>query len=288
MGMILRDQGFQALETLWRSVVFLLSRIQVGTKLRVYLMDVSKAELESDLLRADEPEDWSLTRPILAPLSEHDEAIQWAALVGAYDFGGRLDDTLVLQRVGLLAEAGDVPWISAGHSALLGCRSWVDAPNPESWSDPVDPLWTELRGNPEAAWIGLAMPGFLLRDAYGSEGEDTRAFRFKGSGREPGDRLWGNPAFLCGVALGRAFNESGWSLRLRGRRRIEGIPLPAPTEEEMLPVVHGFSHSVAERVMAEGMIPVVAARGEAGVFLPRIGSIASGGGPLKAWWNPSG
>ena len=74
----------------------------------------------------------------------------------------------------------------------------------------MDPLWAELRENPEAAWISLAFPGFLLRTAYGPEGKRAKTFDFSEALAVSADLLWGNSCFpVWGSVLARAFAKSG-------------------------------------------------------------------------------
>ncbi len=51
MRMILHQPDFQAIEAAWRGIHFLVSRIDTGADLELYLFDISKAELAADLGR---------------------------------------------------------------------------------------------------------------------------------------------------------------------------------------------------------------------------------------------
>ena len=75
--------------------------------------------------------------------------------------------------------------------------------------------WQALRNLPEAAYIGLALPRFLLRLPYGADTEPVEAFDFEEMS-SPFDHesfLWGNPGFACALLLGQAFSLNGWQLR---------------------------------------------------------------------------
>jgi type VI secretion system protein ImpC len=284
MTQIMHAPGFQRLESLWRSVVFLLSRVEVKSSLRVYLVDVSKPDLVSDLSASDDPTQWALARLFLDPVSEHGEAIRWAGLIGAYQFGRADEDIPLLQRIGLLAEAAEIPWFSAGDPALFGCESIHTEPEPREWIHPVDPLWPQLRGNPEAFWIYLAFPPFLLRAPYGPEGERTKSFAFTESSVGTQGLLWGNPAVLFGIGIANAFAKSGWGLRLGQAVSVENVPVFGATEGWASPLQGLLSISGAERVRESGLTPVVAARNESVVRVQGIGSVASAKSAPKAWW----
>src|SRR5947199_41699 len=74
------------------------------------------------------------------------------------------------------------------------------------------PNWRKpLRRTPEARWIGLAMPRFLLRLAYGERGTRCEALPFEELSHSPAheDYLWGNPTLACLLVLVHAIAESG-------------------------------------------------------------------------------
>src|SRR5262249_18361416 len=54
MRAILRHPDFQALEAAWRGLFLLVRRLETDTKLRLYVLDISKAELAADLQGADD------------------------------------------------------------------------------------------------------------------------------------------------------------------------------------------------------------------------------------------
>ena len=49
MRALLHTPDFQALEAAWRAVFLLVRRLETGTQLKLYLIDISKAELAEDL-----------------------------------------------------------------------------------------------------------------------------------------------------------------------------------------------------------------------------------------------
>jgi type VI secretion system protein ImpC len=288
MTALMHTPEFREMEALWRSVVFLLSRIEVSTNLRVYLIDVSEAELVADLLSTDEPTEWGFAHTMLRPVSENGEELRWAALLGTFEFGRDAHQVPLLQRIGLLAESGEIPWFSGGHSSLLGSRSLQDQPNPEDWTEDLDPLWVELRANPEAEWINLSLPGFLLRTPYGPDGGKTKRFDYAEEAVFPKDLLWGSPSVLWGVALAREFTRFGWSLRVGGQQTVSQIPIH-PTQKGWLTCLQGtLSVTAASRAREMGLNPIVAARNEPEAHFHGPRSISTSDRSLRAWWGDPG
>jgi type VI secretion system protein ImpC len=254
----------------------------------VYLIDVSEAELVSDLLSTDDPTEWGFAHAVLNPISEKGEELRWAALLGAFEFGRDPHHVPLLQRIGLLAESGQIPWFAGADPSLLGSRSLQDQPEPRDWTEPLDPLWEELREKPEAEWINLALPGFLLRPPYGPEGGKAKRFEFTEEAAFPQDLLWGNPSVLWGVVLAREFARSGWDMRTGGRRTVSQIPLHATPDGWATCVRTNFSVTGASRAQEMGLNPVVSPRNEPEVHLHGLESISTPAKGLRAWWESPG
>jgi type VI secretion system protein ImpC len=283
---VMHSPEFRSLESLWRSVIFLLSRIQTSSSLRVYLVDVSREELAQDLLATDEPTEWELPGLILNPVSDQGEELRWAALVGAYEFGAEPDDLALLQRIALLAETADVPFVAQGSPTLAGCRSLQETPDPRDWNQPVDGLWDALRSSPESGWIGLAAPGFLLRPAYGEEGGRAKIFSFKEAPAHPDGYLWGNPGVIWGILLARAFARTGWlDLHPESGQGVEGLPMYLTPHGmgHSLEVV--LSHSGASALVDQGLMPLVGSRDEPDVRFARMLAASKDGHAPQAWWR---
>ena len=74
--------------------------------------------------------------------------------------------------------------------------------------------WDELRAIPEASYLGLALPRFLLRLPYGARTSAIESFPFEEMPGAPvhAHYLWGNPA-LAFLAL---LTAGGGALNLQG------------------------------------------------------------------------
>lgn len=291
MRRVLHHGAFRALESLWRSLVFLLSRIDTTGKVRIYLVDIGRRELERDLSEAPDPRGSRLHRLLAAP-DLGPAASRWGLVVGAYRFGGSPEDLPVVEGVARTARAADVPWLSAADPRLAGCPSLEAAADPRDWSSPWPGEWAGVPRGADARWLGLALPRFLAREPYGEvSGRRCRAFDLEEVPEGPVDRgalLWGNPAFACAVVLARAFARDGWRLSPNADLDIGQVPIaragsapgaaPAITEARLTP-------AAAERLAESGLIPVVAFAREARLRVGGIRSVAGGSARLRAWWR---
>ena len=71
-----------------------------------------------------------------------------------------------------------------------------------------------MRAQPDAAWLGLALPRFLLRLPYGKKTDRCERFDFEELPDDPLHEhyLWGSPALACAVLLGVSFGRDGWNM----------------------------------------------------------------------------
>ena len=287
MRAILHYPLFQRIEAAWRSLFFLVRRVETSPTLKIYLVDVSKPELLRDLSAAGDVRQSGIHK--LLAESFTDEA--WAVLAGLYSFGAAENDLPLLERLGMMAQTLGAPFLAAADSRLIGCRSVAATPDPDDWRDAIDPNWRALRRSPGAASVGLALPRFLLRLPYGRDNEPCDAFDFAEMGERPEhDRyLWGNPSVLAACLLAESFADSGWEFEPNQRLRADGLPLhiyreggedvSKPCAEVLL------TERAADRILEQGIMPLVAYRDAGTAKLLRFQSIAEPPQPLAAWWN---
>ena len=94
MRQVLHHPGFQALEALWRSVAFLISRLELDEDLQLVLLDVTKDELKEDARQAgNELEQTELYRLLIEQGVQVAGTDPWSLIVGQYCFDNSEDDT---------------------------------------------------------------------------------------------------------------------------------------------------------------------------------------------------
>ncbi len=191
MRALLHHPRFKAVEAAWRGLDFLLRRTD-DQSTRIHIAQFSKADLTADVLSAT---DLKATR-FYSLL----HAREWRGVFGLYSFGESAGDIELLGRIGLLAGNAKMPFIAEGN---------VD----------MGAQWEELRSIPEAAYLGLALPRFLLRLPYGARTTAIEAFEFEEMPGSPvhASYLWGNPVLACLAILARGDSgeEEGDELDLR-------------------------------------------------------------------------
>ncbi len=295
MCALLHVPDLQALEAAWRAVFFLVRRMETGSQLKLYLIDVSKEELAADLGAGGDLSDSGLYRLLVEKSVGTPGAEPWAVIAGNYTFGlGRADAELV-GRLGKIAAAAGAPFLAAAEPALVGCASFGESPSPRDWR--LEPsaedaqAWAAVRGLPEASSVGLLLPRFLLRLPYGKETRAVETFAFEEIAQEPAHEayLWGNPAFAAALLLAQTFSEEEWEMRPGAVAAIDGLPLHVyerDGESELKPCAEALlTEDAAERILESGLMPLVSLKGQDIVRLVRFQSIAQPPRPLAGRWT---
>lgn len=294
MRRVLHHPEFQALEAAWRGLHFLVSRVETNEQLTLYLLDLSKEELAADLLASDDLTHTDLYTLLVEEAAQTPGAEPWAFVAGLYAFDQTIDDAHVLAGVSMIARAAGAPFVAAAHPRLVGCTSLAETPDPARWrwlpDEDARSAWDALRDMPEAGFLGLCLPRFLLRLPYGAETDPIGSFEFEEMPGVPKheDYLWGNPAFACACLVAHAFTESGWDLQPGDVLDIAELPLhvykehgasrATPCAEALLTV------QAAEVILGRGVMPLLSFKDQDRVRLARFQSLAEPPASLRGRW----
>jgi type VI secretion system protein ImpC len=272
---ILHHPDFQSLESAWRSLFLMFRRIETSVDLKIYIADLSQPEMMKDL---------SALRRILI-----DEAGEtpWSAVAALYTFAPTEQDCDTLARIAKVAAAARAPFFAAMHPSLFGCESIAATPDPDDWNQSLPPAaadaWQRLRRTPEAVWIGLATPRFLLRLPYGKDSTPIESFDFEESPAHE-NYLWGNPSVICACLLGEAFNRSGWASTWSLPTRIDGMPIHIQDSEAKPQAEIWMTDRLAFRIMAEGIMPLASIKNTDAIQLVRFQSVSDPPHPPAGPW----
>jgi type VI secretion system protein ImpC len=295
MRRILHHPDFQAIEAAWRGLYFLVSQLETGENLKLFLLDISKAELAADFLAADEISSTGTHKLLVKQTAETRGEEVWAVLAGNFIFDQTPEDAALLSRLAKLARAAGAPFITAAHPHLLGCDSLAETPDPDDWRSTVDnenrEAWAALRKLPEASFLGLVVPRFLLRLPYGKDTDPAEDLDFEEMEATPRheEYLWGNPAFACVYLLAQAFNQYGWNLRDGLIQEISGLPLHIYKEQgesRTKPCAETvLTQRAAEAILDQGLMPLLSFIHQDIVRLARFQSLADPPKSLRGRWR---
>lgn len=283
---LLHYPEFQQLEAAWRGLDFLVRDADTGEDLKIYILDLSRDRVDRELRTTEDIRRTVLLRALANR--------KWAVVCCLYSFGLDMEELALLGKLMMLARAAEAPILAGAHSSLVGCDSFAATPDPEDWREPSGEswqMWQALRRMPEAVCVGLAAPRMLLRLPYGKNGASTEVFQFEETTDPPEHEafLWGNPALACTALLCRSFSADGWSFHPDSNRRLDGLPFftyQEGGESALKPVAEAFlTDKAAERMMKQGVMPLLSARHEGAALLARFQSISAPARALAARWG---
>ena len=283
---LLHSPQFQALEAAWRGLDFLVRGAETGERLKIFILDASPGQFAAGLAEGQDPRASFLLRAMAAR--------RWGVVCALHTVSLDLVSLNQFGKLMLFAAATEVPLIAAADASLLGCDSFARTPDADDWQLPAGAeaaMWGAMRNLPEALYAGLVAPRFLLRQPYGKKGATIEAFPFEEMSGMPAhdDFLWAHPAYACALLLCRGFAEDGWSFHPDSQRRIDGLPVHIYSEMGelvMKPCAEAFlTDRTANRMMQDGIMPLLSARRESSVLLGRFQSISSPPRALAGRWR---
>ena len=264
---VLHHRAFQDLEAAWRGLFFLIRRLETNEDLKVYVWDMPEAELTS-------PEGLAaLRRVAVEETVSTPGADPWSVIAGLYYFGTGQEPALA--QIAAIARAAGAPFLAGVAPDIVGLKR----------------VFETLRRSPEARWVGLAMPRFLLRLPYGEKTDSTERFAFEEMPDPPEHEryLWGHPAIACAYLLGEAFTRYGWRMRPGQVNQIDGLPAhvyKSDGESELKPCAEVLlTEGSVEILLEQGLMPLISMKGKDCVRLGRFQSIAEPLAPLGGRWG---
>ncbi len=283
MRLILHHPEFQSVESLWRSLDLLARRIETDSKLQIILYDISAEEFAADLAAHEDLAGTGLFR-LLAdePLSEGGDG-GFSALLGLYTFEETPPHAELLARMGKIAAHIDAPFFTAISASVLETDK-------DDRHKLIAQAWDTLRAAPEAGYLGLATPRFLLRRPYGKRSEPVDAFDFEEFTMHEGlqGMLWANPVVAVAILLARARTEGGAQMELGKIMSLGEMPFHYVTDRHgdqvALPCTErNLTTLKMEQVISRGLMPLVAPRGRDEVRLASFQSLA--GAEILGQWS---
>ena len=262
MQFILHHPDFQALEAAWLSLDFLTRRVEADDSVKIYILDVTRHELEVDLSE-DNVTQTALYQRFCDPAPGD---IPWGLLIGNYRFTDRVEEIMTLLQIGAVARKAKAPFIAAANETLVGCESFAVTPDVEDWHYQLEPevetAWSLLRHSDEAEYLSLAVPGFLLRSPYGKKSKPIESFAFEEMPELPCHScyLWGNGAFIKAEQIARAFVQQGWDMNPAEARQTDRLPLHYFNQDGEMQAKPCAEIQLTEqggrRIIQQGLIPL--------------------------------
>jgi len=270
----LHHPAFQTLEATWRGLDFLVRNVGEDTILRV--ADIPKSALSALLANGDTGD---------APMAGLLTAFRPALILGIYAFAP--EEHLPMSAIARICATHGTAFVAGADPELAGWTSFHSPTGRLSGASvPENDEFASLRSEPEANHLGLILPRFLLRQAYGTRSDPIDTFPFEEIDAAPDheSHLWGNSAFLCGYLMSQSFGESGWDFDEGQGGEISGLPIQQVVidgETDTKPCAEAWlSETAGEAIRSRGIIPVLSIRGRDAVRVTSLHSISNPPGNL--------
>ncbi|RQP25408.1 type VI secretion system contractile sheath large subunit [Piscinibacter terrae] len=273
LNAVLHHPDFQALESAWRGLHYLVNNTETDEMLKISVFNISKLELGKTLKRYKGTA-WDQS-PLFKRIYEEEYGQfggePFGTLVGDYYFDHSPPDVELLGEMSKIAASAHAPFISAASPSLMQMGSWQELSNPRDltkiYTTPEYAAWRSLRSSEDARYVGLAMPRFLSRLPYGAKTNPVEEFNFEEetAGGQHGAYTWANSAYAMAVNINRSFKMYGWCSRIRGIESggaVEGLPAHTfPTDEGGIAMKCPTEIAISDRREAElaknGFMPLV-------------------------------
>jgi type VI secretion system protein ImpC len=286
MRTLLHHPDFQALDSLWRSIDLLVRRVETSPRLRVDLVDVTLDEIRGDAARFAAGDSSGLRDLLLRRSAAGDP---WSLVVANWSLGQSDADIELLAVLAALGREAGAPCIAGADPSLSGIHD-LHADDLDSPARMPSEDWASLRRLPEASYLALALPRFLVRLPYGEEDEPCDDLEFEEFDGPPAheEYLWANGAFVCAILLAGSFSQSGWEMRPGELRDLDRLPLHLRRLDgaaETQPCAEiAMTEDLAERLLDAGLVPLASIRDRDLVRIVRFQSIADPPAPIAGPW----
>jgi type VI secretion system protein ImpC len=230
---IMHHTDFQKLESAWRSLKFMCERIDFRENIKLDLLNVSKEDLATDL--EDAPD---LTRSGFFRIAYSSEYGQfggqpYGVICANYDFGPSAPDIRLLTQAAAVAAVAHAPLLTNASPSFFSGETFEGLPRMKDikamLEGPQFAKWHAFRDSPDACYVGLCMPRFLLRLPWGGDDNPVKAFNFKEDvvGHH-NNYLWGYASTSLVTRVTDSFAQWRWCPNIIGPQSggtVQNLPL---------------------------------------------------------------
>jgi len=230
---ILHNAEFQKLESSWRSLQFMVDRVDFRENVKVEILHVTKDELMEDFEDAPEVVKSGLYKTVYTAEYGQFGGKPYACLIGNYEFGAGPQDIRLLQHTAAVAAMSHTPFIAATAANFFGIDDYNTLPNLKDiksiMEGPQYIKWQSFRETEDARYVGLTLPRFLLRLPYVPDTTPIKSFNYQENVSASHEHYnWGNAAFAFASRIADSFAQYRWCANIigpQGGGAVEDLPL---------------------------------------------------------------
>lgn len=267
---LLHDERFMKLEAAWRSINFLVERTDFTENCEIAVLNVSKSALLADF--EDSPEVVRTQYYQTVYTSEFGQfgGRPYAAIIADYEFGPSSKDVWLIQHIASVSAISHAPFIAASSASFFSIDSYSKFSKLRDiksiFEQPSYAKWTSFRATPDARYIGLTLPCFLLRQPHTVA---IGPIEYRESVRKNRVSMcWGNASFAFASRLVNSFARYRWCLNITGKQdgRVSGLSVSGSGVSGMhagkIPTQFLLTDKRESDVVAQGFIPLSVHKGD--------------------------
>ena len=231
---ILHHPRFQRLESLWRSLKYLIDRVDFRENIKVQLLNISKEDLVDDFDDSPDVMSSGMYKRVYSHVYGAADGEPIGLIVGDYEFGAGPRDVALLQKIASVAAMAHAPFIAAASPSMFGLDGWAALPALEDikglFQGPQYARWRSFCEGDDARYVGLTLPRVRLRLRYGADTVPVTSFAFEEQGVGGRDcDLWGNAAVAFATCVADSFAKYRWCPNIVGPHAdgaVQDLPMP--------------------------------------------------------------
>ncbi|WP_394827320.1 type VI secretion system contractile sheath large subunit [Pendulispora albinea] len=208
VDVILHHPKFQALESAWRGLKFVVDRVDFTENIRIKVWNYSKEELRSDLAENPDPTKSWLYRIVYSEEYGQHGGEPYTAIFAPFAMTSSPEDLDLLRGMASVAAMAHAPIFLDLDPLLFGVASYEELTAMTDlhavFDTPQMSAWNRFRETEDSRYVGLLLPRMLLRLPHRDvDQSDGSAESFVYNERIDGirDHLWGSATYAFGVRL---------------------------------------------------------------------------------------
>jgi type VI secretion system protein ImpC len=230
---IMHHSDVQRLESAWRSLRFVIERLDFRENIKVDLLNVDRDTLQSDL--EDSPD---LTKSGFYRLVYSNEygvfgGKPYGVMNMNFAFGPGPQDVEMLRKLASVAAMSHVPVLANASPKFFGDETFNGLPTLKDlksiFEGPQYARWNGFRDSEDARYVGLCLPRYLLRVPYGEKTVPVKAFNFEEDVVGKHERyLWGNASNALLTRIAESFAKYRWAPNIIGPQAggtVDNLPI---------------------------------------------------------------
>ena len=230
---VLHHEKFQALESTWRGLAYLVFKSETGSLLKLKVIHGTKKELLQDIENASDFDQSRLFKALYEEEYGTYGGEPYGMLIGGFEFGKSNADLDLLMGLSNIAAAAHAPFVAGANPSLFGLASFEKLGDPRDLAKLFESgmeKWTQFRNMEDSRYVGLTLPRMLMRLPYDPNDNPVEGLPFaeEVDGTDSTRYLWGSAAWAMGERITNAFALHRWCAAIRGAEgggMVEGLPI---------------------------------------------------------------